>query len=698
MTKRVLAPWCVLSAVLLLCVAWLPAEPAASQPTDPNFTAEAYLAHVRFLADDQLEGRQPGTPGIEQAAEYIANQFKAAGLKAGGDGGTYFQQFEVRRGKKLVDAEAELSVDGPDAKWQFRQDWISLPFADEADITAPLAFAGYGIDALLHDYSDYKDFDATGKVLLIFRSEPQAGDPNADFGGQDPSRYAMFNVKAQTAARHGAKAILFVNPPRTGMDDTLYKFDEDLSYRSFDVPLVQITRPVAAALLKQAGLPTMEELHEKLRPEQPGLSADMKLTVHLKTGVRPNLIPTRNVIGLLPGTGDTEETIVVGGHYDHLGKVARQFQRDDNTPVIHNGADDNASGTAAVIELARVLGKEDHLRRNVVFIAFSGEEMGLLGSKHYIESLHLEDNGEVARAGERSTRDGAQAGEGAVVRPVAHSTDADATAKKPPADKAPVNHSSVRAMVNFDMVGRLKLDKFTVFGVPSAPEFADVVQRAADHAGLKYRAAPGVAGNSDHAGFYYAHIPVLFAFTGVHKEYHRPEDDWQLIDAEGAARILGMFSEVIRDLANMEVGPTYRRVDAAPEPEDEEMKPGVEHEKDKEKAAGAHGGDGKKGEVEQPSMPKVRLGIVPDYSGARDEAGMVIDTVMDNGPAKAAGLKDGDRIVRIGDQKVTDVYTYMQALGAFKGGESIDVVIVRDGKEQTIKVTLKAAPKPKGSD
>jgi len=685
MTKRVIAPWCVFSAVLLLCVAWLPAETTTSQPSDPNFTADAYLAHVKFLADDALEGRQPGTPGIEQAAEYIANQFKAAGLKPGGDGGTYFQQFEVRRGKKLVDAEAELSVDGMDAKWQFRQDWISLPFADEADITAPLAFAGYGIDALLHDYSDYKDFDATDKILLVFRSEPQADDPNADFGGQDASRYAMFNVKAQTAARHGAKAILFVNPPRAGLEDTLYKFDEDMSYRSFDVPLIQITRPVAAALLKQAGMPTMEELHEKLRPEQPGLSADMKLTVHLKTGVRPNLIPTRNVIGLLPGIGNTDETIVVGGHYDHLGKVARQFQRDDNAPVIHNGADDNASGTAAVIELARVLGKEDHLRRNVVFIAFSGEEMGLLGSKHYIERLHLVDSsGELTRAHDK-----------AVVTPVAHAT--AAADKQPPGGAAATNRTPIRAMVNFDMVGRLKLDKFTVFGVPSAPEFADLVQRAADHAGLKYRAAPGVAGNSDHAGFYYAHIPVLFAFTGVHKEYHRPEDDWQLVDAEGAARILGMFSEVIRDLANMEVGPTYRRVDAAPEPEDEEMKPGVEHDKDKEKAAGAHGG-GKKGEVEQPTMPKVRLGIVPDYSGARDEAGMVIDTVMDNGPAKAAGLKDGDRIVRIGDQKVTDVYTYMQALGAFKGGESIEVVIVRDGKEQTIKVTLKAAPKPRGND
>ena len=503
--------------LLVTCFAWPLAadEPSTKPAARSPFSADVYLAHIKYLASDDLTGRQPGTEGCELAAEYVARHFADAGLKPGGDDGTYFQQFEVTRGKKLVDDEASLKVEDVEQRWRVRKDWIPLPFTSTEDVEGPLAFAGYGIKAPIHDYDDYADFDATGKVLLMFRYEPQSDDPEAAFGGKTPSRYAMFLKKVQTASKQGAKAVLIVNPPkREGLDDTLYPWDEEASEQTYDLPIVHVSRTLAEALVKKGGLGSLADLQGKLDRERKPLSADLHLTLKLKTGVKPNKFPTRNVLGLLKGDGSTDDTIVVGAHYDHLGKVPPRSDQHDNTPQIHNGADDNASGTAGVLELARVLAGEPRLHRNTLFIAFSAEEMGLLGSAQFVEhpTLALKD---------------------------------------------------VRAMVNFDMIGRLSADKFTIYGLPSGKEFEKLVDRAAEQAGIKYRApagGSGMFGASDHASFYDHDIPVLFPFTGVHKQYHSPEDDWELIDAEGAAKILTMFHSVVRDLANLESGPTFEKL------------------------------------------------------------------------------------------------------------------------------------------
>lgn len=631
---------CVL-ALSALATVWA-GDTRTGATSRPLFDADAYLEHVKYLAGEECEGRRPGTPGIELAAEYIAKQFAGAGLKPAGENGTWFQSFQVQRGKKIVAEEALLKVEGIERDWKVREDWIPLPFSSTEDVQGPLAFVGYGITAHLHGYDDYEVFDAKDKIVLMFRYEPQAEDPNAAFGGKTPSRYSLFSKKVGLAARQGAKAVLIVNPPkRAGADDKLYAFDEEFSEQTFELPVVHVRQELAEAVLKKAGIGPLATLQEKLDRDRKPLSADLGLTIELRTGVKPNSIGTRNVVGLLSGEGGTTETIVVGAHYDHLGKVPHQWDKKDSALYVHYGADDNASGTAGVIELARLLAKEGGLRRNVLFMTFSAEEMGLLGSAHFVSHPTLE-------------------------------------------------LSVVKAMVNFDMIGRLGAEKFTIYGVGTGQEFDELVKQAAEEVGIEYRAPKGVGdmfGASDHASFFEHEIPVLFPFTGVHKQYHRPEDRWDLIDAQGATQILTMFHRVVRELANMPAGPTFQKPpeDAAPEGEPP-IKPAVEHEKEVQRDEGEHGESGG-GEVEARTRPKSRLGIIPDFAGG-EQPGVVVSSVLDGGAAKAAGIQDGDRIVRLGDQKIKDIYGYMDALRECRPGQTVEVVVMRKDQEMTFKVTL----------
>ncbi len=643
-----------------------PVAAATSQPVAAalqeavGFDSEAYLEHVRYLASDELGGREPGSAGIELAAEYIARQFERFGLRPAGSDGTYFQPFTVRRGKKLVDSEASLIVDGLDGTWTVRRDWIPLPYTLPNDVEAPLAFVGYGIDAPEFEWNDYEGFDATGKALLIFRYEPASDDPEAAFGGRTPSRHAMFRRKARVAARAGAQCLLVVNPPLREGDDALVAWQPEATEQTFEMPMIHVSRALADALVRKGGLPPLADLQRKLDEERKPLSADLTgLTLRLKMGVTPNRIPARNVVGLLPGDGSTDETLVVGAHYDHLG--TRPAPSSGGDPVIYNGADDNASGTAGVLELARVLAANGGLRRNILFIAFSAEELGLLGSTHWVENPAV-----------------------------------------------PLEH--VKAMFNFDMIGRLEGKEVTLYGRSTAAEFAALLEAAAASTGVAFRAARGVPGMSDHAPFHRRGIPVLFAFTGVHKEYHRPEDDWQRIDAPGAVRILELFAEIIRNVANMPSGPTFSAA-AAGEPID---MPGKQPAIDEARTEGPPDGNAGRtppgapatrpageaetrpsddGEPRQPERPRVRLGIVPDMAGGV-EPGVVVQGVMEGSPAQAAGMREGDRIIRIGPHTITDIYSYMDALRDHQAGDVVEVVVVRNRAEKAVvrlKVTLAAS-------
>jgi Zn-dependent M28 family amino/carboxypeptidase len=630
--------------LVLLVPAW------GGNPTSRNtaayFNPSIYLDHIKYLASDELGGRGTGSEGIDRAADYIAEQFKAIGCEPAGVDGTWFQPFEVKLGKKIAPDQARLEIEGMAAPWQVERDWIPFPFSVPESVEGPLAFAGYGIKAERYDYDDYADFDAEGKVLLILRYEPKDEDPQADFGGETPSRYAFFYQKARTAAKAGAKALLVVNPPnRAPEKDELYAFDLFGSQQTYDLPMVHITREVADAILKKAGMSDLRTVQQQLDEKRASMSRDLGLTIHLNPGIEPNRMPAKNVLGLIRGDGSTEETVVVGAHYDHLGIRPSWTQTSEPKDAIYNGADDNASGTAGVIELARAVKNGPPLRRNVLFITFSGEELGLLGSQHFVSE------------------------------PTIPLTD-------------------IRAMINLDMIGRLSKTPLAIMGIDTATEFPDLVKTAAERAGIEYRGSGGRFGGSDHASFARHEVPVLFFFTGIHKQYHQPEDDWDLINAPGATQVLGLAHDLLVELADLESGPTFAESKEPASAEHGVKRPAIEEERQAAEGEGAPPPTD-----EQPSRRamRVRLGIIPDMVGD-DQPGMVVQTVLDGACAQAAGLKDGDRIMKIGDDTIRDIYAYMRVLQQFRPGDEVDIVVAREGKELTLKVKLEAAKRRPGDD
>ncbi len=634
-------------AAAVLCALSSAAFAGGEGEKSKTFSAAAYADHVRYLASNELGGRRPGTAGIELAAQYIAEKFREAGLEGAGDDGTFFQEFSVNDGRGIDESKATFEVAGLKRVAKLRTDWITMPFSKDGEAEGPLAFVGYGIEAPDDGYNDYADFDAAGKILLMFRYEPRSDDPDAKLGGERSSDHALFKTKAKRAADHGAKAVIIVNPPGVPSDkDELYPFARAEMWQTMDLPMVSVTRELADAIVKQAGLPDLSTLQSGIEKSRKPASRDTKLSVRLNTAIGPKKALTRNVIGMLKGDGSTDEIIVVGAHYDHLGFTQRGFMSSDTTKAIHNGADDNASGSSGVIELARAFGHGPRLRRNVVFMTFSAEEMGLLGSRHFVD----------------------------------HPT---------------FDLARVKAMLNLDMIGRFGQNKFEVYGADTGTGFDELIKAAAARGGIEYKATPrtsGVFGQSDHASFYRKNIPVIFPFTGLHKQYHQPEDDWELIDAEGATRVLDMMHYLISALASLETGPEF-------------IKPGKKQDAEADKPADAAAAASADGSGDKPSgagdapvrkMPSARLGIMPGYAQDETRPGLLVDGVTDDGPARKAGIEQNDRIIRIGKYEVKDIGSYMEAMSNFKAGDTADVVVDRNGLKVTIKVTFTAAGPPRG--
>ncbi len=640
MTKYISAALTTLTILFLTALTGY-AEDPESTPSASRYEAEAYMKHLRYLASDEVGGRLPGTPGGTAATEYIAQQFKKIGLKPAGVDGTYFQPFTIRKLKTLHNDRASFSITGLDQEWKIRRDWIPMPFSKPGRIKGPLAFAGYGIAADKHEYNDYADFDAKGKVLLILRNEPLDEDPDADFGGETPSRYALFSKKALTAAEKGAKALLIVNGYKRNPDrDELYPWHDWHTNQSYSLPIVHISREIAEALLSEAGRPDLKSLQDQLDRERKPLSTDLEgLQANIKTGLK--FVKGRNVIGLLEGT-ESDEVIVLGAHHDHLGKVPPRTGETPE-PQIHNGADDDASGTSAIIELARVFASGPKPRRGILFMTFDGEELGLLGSRHFV-------------------------------------------------DEPTVELEKIRAMINFDMIGRLGNNQFTIFGTGSGKEFRPLLKKAAENLDISYHAPSSdtrFMGGADHFSFYVKDIPVMFAFTGMHAQFHLPTDDWELIDDDGAVKIMRLMHPVIAELANLTTGPVFVPKDEeAEEPAEETETPmDADQETDTDKADDDAYSTRRinRGEL------KVRIGIIPD--SAFKGSGLRAASVIDKTPAAAAGMRDGDTIISIAGKAVSDIQTYVAAVRSHNPGDTVEVVIKRESKELTLKVKLEKARK-----
>ena len=454
---------------LLVCLALITAV-SNSISGSYKITGPAVYEHISILADDSLEGRQVGEAGEWKAAQYISSVFDDIGLTRAGDNGSSLQSFIFTK-KIELGQNNRLSLNGAELKlhqeFEPMRQSASLKFSFE-----DLVFVNYGIivDSSDGSYSDYDGLEVDGKAVIIKRYAPDSSDnPHLDF-----NKYSSLTNKIATAIAQGATGIFFITP--ASYDDTLPQFGAT-RITPKDIPIVHLRR---AAL------------------ERLNLNLDSPLV--LAAVGETELVKTRdsgyNVLGLLDTGNDS--TVIIGAHYDHLGWGASGSRYLGKEKMIHNGADDNASGVAAVLELARYFeSKKDELNYSILFAAFSGEEAGLLGSNYFSKNMT-------------------------------------------------VNPEAVRMMINFDMIGRLKDQEnvLAIFGTGTTAQFKSYFD-SLDSDELKIVNKEPGTGPSDHTSFYNQSIPVLHFFTGAHTDYHKPSDDIESVDIEGTLKVIELAAKTI---------------------------------------------------------------------------------------------------------------------------------------------------------
>jgi hypothetical protein len=468
-----------------------------------------YLEIVKSLSSPRMRGRAAGSAELDKAATFIANQFRAAGLEPLPGG--YFQLFPVATRAKLG-GRNRLSYTwrGETSELRSPDEFLPFSFSAAAKVTAPVVFAGYGISAGEYGYDDFAGIDVRGKAVIILRHEPQEFEDKSVFAGRVYTEHAQFFSKAVNARAHGAAAVLLVHDAANhgGGDGEMEKFSTGVGPADAGIPYVQVRAAVVDRWLEAAGTSLKEianAIDRDLRPRSLALAG---LTVTIETQVTRSQKQIRNVAGWLPG--ETDEYVIIGAHYDHLG-MGEQFSMapDGAGKTIHPGADDNASGTAGVIELARRFAARERGRRGVLFLCFAGEELGLLGSSFYINHPAL------------------------------------------PPDKAV-------AMINLDMIGRMRESRVIVGGSATGAGLRQLVESAAAAYPFKVDLTDTTGyGSSDHTSFTARRIPVLFIFTGLHADYHRPTDTWDKIDGPNTVRLLEMVAEIATALRDGEDKPAF---------------------------------------------------------------------------------------------------------------------------------------------
>ena len=492
--------------ILLLLLLVAAAVSAATPPVD----ADRLIGHIKFLASDDLKGRASGSPELERAADYIAEQFKEIGLAPGGDNGTWFEPFELVAGL-TVGAGNSLVVSDKTQSIRFTLGSTYYPLStvpnEAPDVASarlervPLVFAGYGLSAPDAGYDDYDGFDVNGKAVLIFTHEPQENDANSRLNGNRPMPQTTVYRKAEAARRHGARVLLAVSDPSHSTDQGLYhSFEVSPDADEAGIPILRVRRDEIQPLLKQWGLDALAiQIDRDLRPRSQAIK---DATVNYTEFIAHNRRTVRNVVGVITGADPAKarEAIVIGAHYDHVGLGGRLSMTPERAGEIHNGADDNASGTASVIEVARAaIADRSRFPRTLIFVTFAGEERGLLGSAHYVAS-------------------------------------------------PPVSIGNTVAMLNLDMVGRSR-GSVDVSGLDNGPLKNDLTAAAQAVGSIDIKQEGPGAGRSDDSSFIDAKVPAVNFFTGFHADYHRPTDDWEKIEKAGTARVATLALEFAARLA-----------------------------------------------------------------------------------------------------------------------------------------------------
>ena len=469
------------------------AQPAPAAALSP--AAARVQADVAFLASDDLQGRRAGTVEGDRAAAWVADQFRKAGLAPAGVNGTWMQPFDFIDGVDLGSKNRLETVAGAKKAWTVGNDFRPLAFSAAGLAEGDVVFAGYGIVAKDLGYDDYAGLDVKDKVVLVLRYSPDGDDEKSAF-----SPFAALRFKAAVAREKGATAMLVVAGPLTkDVTDDLIALRTDAAFSDSGIVAVSIRRPVAEAVFAGSGR-TLEAAQKAIDDaKKPGSFPVARGRASLNVDVTPRRVKASNVLGLLKGADPLKsaEIVIVGAHYDHLGLGGSTSLASASGPQIHHGADDNASGVAAILEMARDLAaRRATLPRSVLFISFAAEELGTLGSLHFTKN-------------------------------------------------PTVPWDSVVAMFNLDMVGRLREDKLDVQGVGTSPAWKGLVESSNADAKLRLSLLDGGFGPSDHSPFYAAKKPVLFAFTGAHADYHKPSDTADKIDAEGIVRVVKFMEPVV---------------------------------------------------------------------------------------------------------------------------------------------------------
>jgi hypothetical protein len=597
-------------ALAAAMVALLPAQPSAAG--EAEVTAEELLAHVRTLASDQFEGRASGTPGEERAAGYVAAEFARLGLEPLGKGETPFQAVDMAGAFHAKPAcRLQLEGAGEPLELALEREWMPLSASADGEVAADVVFAGYGIRAPELKYDDYAGLDVKGKIVVVFRNTP-AGPWWAD--RRSLMRHAPLVQKLRHAADLGARAVLVANDPRTfgegkggaagARPDTAVT--DEIGARLAGIPFAHVTLLAAERLFPAAFGKTPRDLEDRINGEDGATPASMPGRGRLRLVVETEreVLRGRNVCALLrAGAEDaTDEVVVIGAHHDHLGRggggsLARS---PEERKEIHNGADDNASGVAGVLEAAEHLAaRRGELRRSVLFVTFTGEERGLLGSLWFVEA-------------------------------------------------PPVPLSRIAAMVNLDMIGRLEGRKLFVGGVGTSPGFKELVEACARDVGVDVALGDGGRAPSDNTSFYAKRIPVLWLFSGMHPDYHRPADDAGKIDGEGMEKAARLATSLVEGIAKLPVRPPFTRADTGGEP------------------------------------PRAVLGIMAE----QDAGGVRIARVQEEGASAAAGLLEGDVIVAIDGEPTPDLAALREILFARDVGHLAKVKARRGGKDLEVEVRL----------
>jgi len=473
-------------------------------------TASWLVDHVRVLSAPDMDGRASGTPGAERAAHHIAAVLRAAGLQPRGDAGGYLQRFTVPTSIALGPS-TRLDVDaGAPRPLALGREWTPLAVSADGVEEGAVVFAGHGITAPDLGWDDYAGLDVRGRLVLVLTGDPRPEDPASPFRRPDAYHYSERSHKVINAREHGARGILLAARP--GARDELPPL-AGLSQPS-GILAGFVTRAVADALLAPGGR-SLDAVAAAIDAAFAPQSFPLGVRARLAVALERRRGPTANVVAAIPGTDPRlrDEAVVVGAHYDHLGRGGEGSLAPDGLGTVHPGADDNASGTAALLALARAFAAAGGAPRTLIFAAFAGEEMGLLGSSHY-------------------------------ARQPAH----------------PLARTVL--MVNLDMVGRLGERALHVGGVDSGAGLREVVTAARGPLRLELRGDP--FGPSDHTVFYSAGVPVLFLFTGPHADYHRPGDTWDKIDGAGLAAVTAFAARVVAAVAGAPAPPAWRRVAAPP--------------------------------------------------------------------------------------------------------------------------------------